>query len=520
MKNNKNIQSGAVIYCRVSTKEQVDEGNSLVTQERLCRDYANKNGYDVVGIFIEEGESAKTMNRKSLHKMINFCRDNKEAINSIIFYKIDRLSRDTADYLALKVVFNKLGIFLCSVSESLEDSPTGRFMETVIAGSAQFDNEIRSERCRNGMMEGVRGGRYVFIAPFGYINGTLNGEKNILVDETKSKYIKRIFELLSTQLYTPEDVRKIITKEGAKLGRGTTISKQYFHRLIRNKVYKGVIDINGFDLGEVKGSFSPIVSEELFDIVQDVLKKKGKRKAGYCKNNPDFPLRGLIMSQDGHKLDGSWSRGNGKEILPYYRFRGLSGFNTKRSVLENKFIEFLKDFELKSDFIVLLKNSIALNWDRRNLSNKQLREKTERNILLLKERREMLIDKNLKGVIDDDLAKEQLDKIKDEINNLLSEIKNYGDSENITEVLEYSLNFLKDLSVSIQDLKIQQRKSLQWFLFPEGIVFDGNKLRTTKTALILDTKKTSLSEKSSMVDPKGFEPLTPCLQSRCSSQLS
>ncbi len=512
--------SRAVIYCRVSTKEQVDEGNSLNTQERVCLDYANKNDYEIASIFVEEGESAKTALRPELQKMMKYCTLNRKSIDTLIIYKIDRLSRNTDDYSQLRVFFNSLGIKIVSTSERFENNSVGRFVENMLANVAQLDNDVRAERCRGGMIDGVRAGRYVFIAPVGYKNGVLNGEKNIIIDKEKSPFVKRIYELLATGLYLPEEVRKIITAEGAMLGSNKRISKQYFHRIIRNKVYKGIIDINGFDLGEVKGSFEPIISEELFDKVQFVLCKNGKTKAGYNTNNPDFPLKGLIRSDKGHKLDGSWSKGNGRQRLPYYRFRGLNGYNTKRDVLEDKFKVYLKDFEFKKDFIELLKESLVVNWEHRNQSNKQLKRLTEKKISELKLRQELIINKNLKDIIDDDLAREQLSKIKNEISGLMIKIQDYEGTENIQDVLDCSLNFMQNLSKEIETLKIKQRQDLQWFLFPEGILFDGNKLRTQRTALILDTKMTSLSEKSSMVDPKGLEPLTPCLQSRCSSQLS
>lgn len=62
-------QPKAVIYSRVSTKEQVEEGNSLYSQERSCREYALKLGYDVSEVFVESGESAKTRDRKELKNL-------------------------------------------------------------------------------------------------------------------------------------------------------------------------------------------------------------------------------------------------------------------------------------------------------------------------------------------------------------------------------------------------------------------------------------------------------------------
>ena len=97
----------AVLYCRVSTKEQVEDGNSLVVQEKACREYAEKNSYEIAEIFIEQGESAKTADRTELQKMLNYCSEKKNMVSVVIIYKIDRLSRNTYDYGSLKFFFKK-----------------------------------------------------------------------------------------------------------------------------------------------------------------------------------------------------------------------------------------------------------------------------------------------------------------------------------------------------------------------------------------------------------------------------
>jgi DNA invertase Pin-like site-specific DNA recombinase len=67
---------GAVIYVRVSTKEQT-ENLSLPTQLRACEEYCRREGYEVVERFREEGESAKTADRTELQKLLNFCRTHR-----------------------------------------------------------------------------------------------------------------------------------------------------------------------------------------------------------------------------------------------------------------------------------------------------------------------------------------------------------------------------------------------------------------------------------------------------------
>ena len=91
----------AIIYVRVSSSEQVD-GTSLESQERLCKEYAQKENLNILKIFIEKGESAKTADRTEFIKAINFCSDKKNKISYFIVYKIDRFSRNQTDYAIVK----------------------------------------------------------------------------------------------------------------------------------------------------------------------------------------------------------------------------------------------------------------------------------------------------------------------------------------------------------------------------------------------------------------------------------
>jgi site-specific DNA recombinase len=154
----------AVIYTRVSSKEQVG-GYSLETQERTCHEYAARLGYDISKVFVERGESAKTANRTELQNMLRYIVANSKSLEAVIVYKVDRLDCNTVDHAQLKVLFLRYGLRLLSATESFDDTPVGKLMENQLTGFAQFDNDIRIERCRNGMVAAVATGRYVWVAP-------------------------------------------------------------------------------------------------------------------------------------------------------------------------------------------------------------------------------------------------------------------------------------------------------------------------------------------------------------------
>jgi DNA invertase Pin-like site-specific DNA recombinase len=142
---------GAVIYVRVSTKEQT-ENLSLSTQLRACEEYCRRQGYEVLERFHEEGESAKSTDRSQLQNLLTFCRLNKGCVHFVVVFNLTRFARDIArglrragkyDHLALGSHLQSLGISLRSATEPIDDTSTGKLMEGVLATFAQFDSDVR-----------------------------------------------------------------------------------------------------------------------------------------------------------------------------------------------------------------------------------------------------------------------------------------------------------------------------------------------------------------------------------------
>src|SRR3989344_4649997 len=105
---NQEIQKNAIIYARVSSKDQL-EGTSLETQERLAKEYAEKQGLKVLRVFVERGESAKTANRTEFNKALAFCSDKKNKVSYFIVYKLDRFARNQDDHVTVKALLKRCG---------------------------------------------------------------------------------------------------------------------------------------------------------------------------------------------------------------------------------------------------------------------------------------------------------------------------------------------------------------------------------------------------------------------------
>lgn len=472
-----------MIYCRVSTKEQVEEGNSLVTQERNCREYAIKNGYDIAEVFIEQGESAKTADRTELQKLFQYCATKKNNIQAVIAYKIDRISRNTDDYSQIRILLKRYGVEIKSTSEYFENTPAGRFMENIIANVAQFDNDVRTERSVGGMKEAIREGRYVWMAPFGYMNSKINGKSNIIKTE-KAELIKIAFENVASTLYSVEEVRRKMGRSGLCSKGGNPLSKTTFYRILKNEVYAGWIT----QFGERhKGVYDSVISEELFNKVQRTLQRK-KQSRTYLLENSDFTLRRFIIHPNGEKLTGSWSQGKHKKYA-YYRFP-TAKLQWPKDFLEKHFLSFLNQFSFNKNqymqMLRVLQTRLVLKSEKKKKSIDLLLK--QQNIL--KEKQQILVQKSLSNVLSDNIVKDQMNILEEQLWKVHQSLEVY---ENRATNFEMILQSLTDFFITPGEfwkrMPFPIKLKLLKFEFPEGIIFDGTTFRTPEITNVFKLKE-------------------------------
>jgi site-specific DNA recombinase len=483
-------KKNAVIYCRVSTKEQVDEGNSLITQERACTEYALKHGYEISKAFIEQGESAKTTDRTELQNLLSFCANKKNNVNVVIAYKIDRISRNTDDYSQIRILLKRYGVEIKSTTEHFEDTPAGRFMENIIANVAQFDNDVRTERCIGGMREAMREGRYVWYAPVGYSNAKVNGKSNIIKNE-KSPFIKKLFEEVAKGVEAPEIIRRKLNDSKSSV----QVSRSQFFRLLRNRTYTGWIQKFG---EQHKGTFEPIISEDIFQHVQWLLNNKMKKIKGYTVRHPDFPLRRFVSHQ-GLKLTGSWSQGKRKKYA-YYRYM-TKGTQFAKSTLEKKFAAFMNRYALDNSSYTLLKRKIVEQLGKQSKDEIKAVEATKKRITEIQAMQSNLYQKNYKGVITDTFLAKELAKLESEEHKLSHSLLDFPEvNYDSTEAIKHASEILKNPGKIWLEASFDLKQKLQVFEFPSGVLFDGKNFRTPGICRFFKDKNFFLTSQSHEVD--------------------
>ena len=496
------INKKAVIYCRVSTKEQVDEGGSLATQEKLCNEYALKNGYEIVKIFIEQGESAKNANRTQLQEMLTYCSLKKNNVSVVIAYKIDRIARNIDDYRQIRLLLKKHDVEIKSTSEYFEDTPAGRFMENIIANVAQFDNDVRTERSVGGMRDAMREGRFVWGAPIGYDNVKIGGKSNV-VPNNMACFVQKAFTEVAKNMQPVNEIRRQLTKEGLVNKKGKPISTGYFYLMLTNKLYTGEI----VGLGESnKGIFEPIVTIELFEQVQRVLNYRTHRSTQYKRDNPDFPLRRFIYHPSGKKLTGCWAKGRYQKY-PYYLFH-IKGLEFRKKDFETAFKGFFDQFKLNETQFAKLKLKVKDNLINATENKRKEIALAQKRVTDLKDRQKALIHKNLEGVISDAVLKEQLGYIETELIKISPCIVSPIDytKTDIEGAFNTVTEYLKKPSSVWEIAPIHCQLKLQWFNFPKGVSFDGQKFRTTEICNLFKGNGAFAPPLSYRVTLPGIEP--------------
>src|SRR5216683_7567549 len=217
-----------VIYCRVSSKEQI-EGTSLESQRLACEEYARSNNIRILKVFVEQGESAKFADRTQLIELLDFCRQNKGRVQALLVWKVDRFARNVGDHFNIKASLMKYGVSIVSVTEPIDSKPEGKLMETILAGFAQFDNDIRAMRTVQGMRRKLQEGIFPWKAPLGYKSSVQHDEKKTEPDQPNQPLfglLQKAWKEFATGAYTKAEIRRRMDSWGIQTENGSPLSAQ------------------------------------------------------------------------------------------------------------------------------------------------------------------------------------------------------------------------------------------------------------------------------------------------------
>jgi site-specific DNA recombinase len=523
----------ADLYVRVSTDEQADKGYSQRSQEELLRRYCNINSISVRQVILED-HSAKTFNRPEWKKYLLDLKRHKGKADLVLFLKWDRFSRNAGDAYQMINTLRKLGVEPQAIEQPLDLTvPENKMMLAFYLAAPEVENDRRALNVIHGMRRAKKEGRYMGLAPVGYINRTDEaGRKYIAPREPEAGIIKWAFEQLAEGVYNTEQILKMAREKGYKRTKGL------FWFAIRNPVYCGKIFIEKYKDEEarfVKGTHEPIISEALYYQVQDVL--DGRKRNSYrlkVVSNASLPLRGfLICPKCGKLLTGSASKGLTRYYSYYHCFDGcVTRF--RADLVNGKLVEELRKYVPRPEMSDLYKITLSESWYKQT---SYLQDDHKTLLREIKEQEEKI------SYIRDLLSTKQIDpadfrEMKTEYTGKLEKlearlaIRDQG-KEDVHGLLSAGIDNLLKLDYIYEDGGIERKRVVISSMYPEKLTFDGDRLRTNRineAARIIYTLDKGLDKNergqsgniptlSSQVGTTRFELATPCTPCKCATGL-
>lgn len=296
------IKIGAA-YIRVSDDRQ-DE-YSPDSQLKLVREYAKKNNYYIPDefVFYDDGISAKSSQKRTeFNKMIALAKDKAKPFEAIFVWKFSRFARNQEESIVYKSLLRKNGVAVISISEPVFDGVFGSLIERIIEWMDEYYLINLSTEVKRGMLEKATRGEAMCRGACGYD----------LVDKTyvpndDAHIVRQVFNAFANGTPTRAIAQSLIA-QGVKTSHGNPPDNRWVEYMLHNPVYIGKIrwskdgrtvskrDYDNPNTLVIDSTHEPIISIELWEKVQDILKDRKQKGVKYRRDSQpvEWMLKGLL----------------------------------------------------------------------------------------------------------------------------------------------------------------------------------------------------------------------------------
>lgn len=432
----------AVLYLRVSSQEQMDEGYSLSAQEKEGDYYAVKQSIEIVKKW-SVSESAKMDNRKAFNEMIAYVKSHKD-IKAILIEKPDRMTRNLTDLVKVyelieqydkEIHFYKQGQIIGKNSKSYEKLN----LDIQVVLARQYINNL-SEETKKGMYQKAAQGEFPTTAPLGYKNNRLT--HLIEVDPLTAPFIKRMFELYASGNYSIDSLANKMKQDGLRARNGNPMYRSHVEKTLKNPIYYG-----DFIWGEklYKGIHEPIICKELFEQVHTQLHRLNKTHQA----THNFTYSGLMKCKYcGCAITAEIRKG--KYIYyhcTYHKGKCGNGY-IREDRLEALIVNELRRIQLSND----IQEKIIKSLKESHQNEQNFRQNAVQNLTLqynkLQEKIDRLYDDKLEGIINTAFWQDKTVQFKKEQEDVRVQIERFEQSnsnymETGVKILKYAQKVLE-----------------------------------------------------------------------------
>lgn len=519
------MENKAVLYARVSSKDQEETGYSLDAQEKLLRDYIASPSHKFVEskmYSISESASGKKI-RKTFDEMLEYTE--KHDIKIIVCEKVDRLTRNLKDVVLInkwlekdeerQAHFVKEACFVSKGSRSHE-----KFIWNVKASVAQFYTDNLSEEVKKGQKEKISQGWMPSRAIYGYETAGDKGHKIHVVNTKRAPYIKKAFELYGSGEYSVKRLRDALYKEGMRTEKGKKMSKSRLARLLCDPFYYGKF----LWVGKLyNGKQEPLISESLFLRCQEIMKRKDAQK--YSKHL--YLFKGLVKCVEcGGKITWERQKGNVYGHCNHYR-NCRQGMWVREDNIEEQLAEAITSLKLKSPRLVdwvrkVLKESHKDEIDYYENAVKQLNEQLKR----AESRLDRLYDDRADNRISGEMYERKSKQYEDEKRDALDGLQKHNNASNKYRYLGIQLfELAQNAPEFYEKASIERKRELFSVVFDSLKLDEGQLIYTFSAPVTVLRDAVSITNSSKMAESAKsgvqiFEPLKVAMATARNAYLS
>ena len=400
-----------VIYARYSSHNQKEE--SIEQQIEECTAFAEANGITVTQIYADKAISGRTDRRTDFQRLMRDAEKRKFAV--VIAYKSNRISRNMLNALQYEAKLDVYGIKTLYAKEEFGNTAAGRFALRTMMNVNQFYSENMAEDIRRGLKDNAAECKVNGALPYGYKKGE---DGKYAIDEPRAVIVREIFNrVLKGDKYI--DIINSLNSRGITTKTGGAFNKGSFARMLVNERYIGVYEHSGV---RIEDGIPPIISKEVFYMVQEKL-KDGVNEAGLKrKSNSDYLLTGKLFCGDcGAPMVGLAGTGRSGALHYYYTCKArkqkedCQKKNIQREFLENLVLDMTKACISSAEVVDwLVKGYIDLKQQARENSDIPLMEEE------LKDRKKALSNllRAVENGIFNDTTNERMKELEEEIKSI------------------------------------------------------------------------------------------------------
>lgn len=473
----------AILYTRVSTKDQKDFGNSLASQKRMLELYCQTHEMSIANTF-EEDHSAKNFNRPEFSELKKYVKVNKNQIDYLLVQKWDRFSRNIGEALIMIEYFKKMGIEVNCIENWIDyEAPDHIIILSVYLSAPEAENSKISDRVVAGTRQSLKEGRYVNMQPTGYVKGVnAQGKPLMKPDEKLTPIIKSLFEDYASGLYSQKELIEKYKHKGLRL------SKSNLSRMLENPLYMGMVKVPAYRNEPemlVEGLHTPIITKDLFYIAQSIKKGKNRMKKEIRGKNKDFPLSALMVCPAcGSPMYGSTSNnGNSKKKKRYYNnYRcpsNCQGQSYKSEIVHKELSAEFAKIRPSKGIIALFNNIIKDELKRLQIDTIAMLKALNSKIHEVEVNLQAVTKKYALDKIPEDVYIQIASSCNSELIELRAERAKYADVDKETEkYLAFGTHLISNLDIYFDKSPIEIKTKLLGSYFTERVIFEDGKFRT------------------------------------------